>query len=219
MKHLFTTSVGRKFLVGITGIGVSGFALTHMAGNLLLLSGPKAFNLYGAAITSNPFIVPAEIALAMLFLAHIGLAMWLAYLNCKSRPVSPAKGAQGDKSATFASRTMVYSGLLLLVFLGFHVWSFRLGPHYPVIYDGVEYRDLYRVVYEYFQNPWGVAWYVFALVVLGLHLSHGISAVFQSLGISGANHPVLRKLAWGFAIIVAGGFITQALYVHFCGGQ
>lgn len=219
MKKLFTTSVGRKFLVGLTGIGVSGFVLTHMAGNLLLLVSPEAYNHYADGITSNPLIYFAETMLALLFLAHIGLALSLVKRNKSAKPVNAHQLPKGDKRSTFASRTMVLSGLLILVFLVLHIKAFRLGPYYPVVYNGIEMRDMYRVVFEYFQDPIAAAWYVFAVIVLGLHLSHGISAVFQSLGLAGANRPLYKKVAYVFAIVVAVGFIAQPVGLFFCGGR
>lgn len=220
MKNILCSSVGRKFLVGLTGIGVSGFALLHMSGNLLLFAGPEAYNKYCYQLTHNAWVyLGAEISLVALFGAHILLALWLAKDNRAARGVAPTSAGSGDKKASFASRTMVYSGLLLLAFLIFHLKDFRFGEHYVVIYDGVEMRDLYRLVVQEFREPLHIGIYVAALAILALHLSHGISAVFQSLGLKTSLDCRLRKLAYAFSALVAGGFVSQPLYLFFSGGR
>ncbi len=218
-KQVFWNSVGKKQLVGLTGLGLSGFVLMHMAGNMLILVGAKAYNHYGHAIVSNPLLYVAEVGLVVLFLVHIALALSLAKDNRAARPVAPYQLPKGEERASFASRTMVYSGLLILVFTILHLITFKYGPNYPVTYDGVEMRDLHRLVIEKFNEPLYFGWYLICLVVLGLHLSHGISASFQSLGLLSSKHPRLKCIAWGFAALVAGGFISQPFYAILCGGK
>jgi succinate dehydrogenase / fumarate reductase, cytochrome b subunit len=211
-KHLFKTSVGKKFLVGITGIAISGFAVLHMSGNLFLLVGPEAYNHYAYALNSNPLLPVAEIGLLLCFLVHIGLAINLTLANRAANPSGYIKTpGYCEKGATFASRTMIYTGLLMLVFLILHLITFKYGPNYPTTENNVEIRDLYRLVAEKFQNPLYVAWYLFALFILGLHLSHGLAAVFQTLGFAGVRTPAIRKSAMIFAWVLVLGFMSQPI--------
>jgi succinate dehydrogenase / fumarate reductase cytochrome b subunit len=114
---------------------------------------------------------------------------------------------------------MALSGLLLLAFLILHLITFKWGTYYSVQYGGIEMRDLYRLVAEKFQNLWFVGWYLLCLCLLGLHLSHGFAATFQSLGFGRVRNRGLRIAGWLFATIVAGGFISQPLYFILGGGK
>jgi succinate dehydrogenase / fumarate reductase, cytochrome b subunit len=220
VKNILCSTVGKKAVVGLTGFFLSGFTLLHMSGNLILFAGGEAYNKYTYQMTSNKaFAYTGEVILALLFVVHILLALSLANDNRKARPVKPTSAGSGTKRASFASRTMVYSGLLLLVFLYWHLKEFRFGMHYTVTYGGVEMRDMFRVVMEEFRDPVQVAAYSFFVIVLGLHLNHGVSAFFQSLGLASSLDCRLRKLSWGFCTLVAVGFLTQPLYIHFTGGQ
>ena len=210
------TSVGKKALIGLTGLLASLFTLTHMAGNLLILVGSEAYNKYSHALITNPFLPVAEIGLVVIFLTHIGLAIWVTCENRKARQVRYAMLSK-EKGATFAARTMILSGLLILVFLILHLITFKYGTSYSVIYNGVEMRDLYRLVVEKFTQPLYVFWYLISLVVLGFHLSHGFAAVFQSMGFTSRINPVVKKTGYVFAVLIAAGFISQPIYIYFWG--
>ena len=217
------SSVGKKQLMAITGLLLSLFALTHMAGNLLLLCGPEPYNKYAYTLTSNPAIYIAEAGLVFLFLLHVYCGIRVTIDNRQARPqgyfVQPS-GEKGGVSA--ASKTMILTGMLLLVFTIWHLITFKFGPSgppdYEVMYDGVVMRDLYKLVAESFRSPGYVTWYLFSMAVLGLHLSHGISSTFQSLGI---NHPGINKcvrcggpvLAW----LIAVGFSITPIVLYWKG--
>ena len=209
------TSVDKKLWVALTGIGLSGFVLMHMSGNLLLLAGPELFNKYGHAMISNPLLIPAEIGLVAIFLVHVYLAITLNLKNRAARGVCPSERASCAKAARFGSKYMVLTGLLVFVFVILHLRDFKYGAHYTVTYDGVEMRDLYRIVHHEFHETGEVGLYVFAMLVLFVHLAHGVSAVFQSLGLGSVKNCCLKKIGWGFALLVAGGFILQPLYIYF----
>ncbi len=191
-----------------------------MSGNLLLFAGAEAYNQYCYQLTHNKWIAyPGEVVLGALLLGHIYLAMSLAWANRKARPVGPASAGSGEKKASLASRTMIYSGLLLLVFLVWHLKNFRFGEETFVVYGGIEMRDLFALVTQRFHEPCEIIIYAFSVLVLGLHLSHGVSALVQSLGIASSQNSRLRLLACGFSLVVTLGFISQPLYIFFTGGQ
>jgi succinate dehydrogenase / fumarate reductase, cytochrome b subunit len=214
----FGSSVGKKQIVAFSGLGLAIFTLSHMAGNLLMFLSPRAYNLYGHSLVSNPAFPLIEATLALAFIVHIVLAIQLSIRNRNARPMGYASWGSGPKRTDFAARSMALTGLLVLSFLILHIITFKYGAHYVAVYDGMEVRDLYKLIHEKFQEPIYVAWYVLSLVVLAIHLSHGISSVFQSLGLFSARTVFLRQLAWAFSIVVAGGFITQPLWIFCCGG-
>ncbi len=207
------SSIGKKQLVGLSGLGIVGFTLAHMSGNLLLFVGPDAYNRYGHALTSNPLIYVAEAGLVALFLTHIVLAVQLARANRAARPVGYGAAASGAKATSFAAKTAILSGLLMLAFVVLHLWTFKYGEHYPTVVDGIEMRDLHRLVFEKFQEPFYTGFYLVCMVLLGMHLSHGVSASFQSLGVFAANRPALKRLGLAAAVLIAGGFFIQPLLI------
>lgn len=209
-------TIGRKQLIGITGLGLSGFVLMHMAGNLLILVGPKAYNEYSHALISNPLIYLAEAGLLAMFLAHLAFASMLSISNLKARDFGYALRPSGDKGTSWLKRSLWAQGLLILVFTILHLISFKYGTHYTADYGHGEIRDLHKLVIEVFKQPGYVVWYVIALVVLLFHLSHGVASSLQTFGI---NHPRyncgIKCASWIYAIVVGLGFIVQPLYVFF----
>ncbi len=220
IKLFLKSSVGRKFLVGITGLGLSGFVLTHMAGNMLMFVGPEAYNTYGHKLITNPFIYIAEVGLLAIFFVHMGLALCLALENKKARALAPSqKPSNCEKDARLGSRYMVHTGILVFVFVVLHLITFKYGPYYPVSYHGVEMRDLHRLIVENFKSPLYSGWYLFSMVILFSHLVHGFSASFQSLGFFSVRNCLIKKMGWAFAFIIAGGFFIQPIYGYFYGGN
>ena len=209
-------TVGRKQLIGLTGLGLCGFLLMHMLGNLLILVGPQAYNEYSYKLISNPLIYVAEVGLVALFLGHLVFASAISIKNVAARDSRYAVMSNGPKGTSMIQRTLWPQGLLILVFVILHLITFKYGTHYTVNYGGVEMRDLHKLVIEVFQQPLYVAWYLVALVVLGLHVSHGLGSSFQSLGI---HHPryqcAIRCMSLTYAFVVILGFLSQPLYVYF----
>jgi succinate dehydrogenase / fumarate reductase cytochrome b subunit len=212
----FGSTIGRKQTIGLTGLGLSGFLVMHMLGNMLILVGPQPYNEYSHALISNHLIYAAEAGLVLLFLAHLFLALRLSWSNMGARDGRYAILPNGAKRTSWTQRTLWAQGLLILVFVILHLATFKYGPHYTVNYGQGEMRDLHRLVIEVFHEPGYVAWYLVALVVLGFHVSHGVGSSLQTLGI---HHPRYQRpiccASIGYALIVIGGFISQPLYVLF----
>ena len=209
------SSIGKKYLMGIAGLGWTFFVFGHMAGNLLIFAGPEIFNKYAHAIVSNkPLLYGTEIFLSLCLLIHVILGIVLSFENKKAKPEKYVSSPIPEKASGFASKTMVYHGTIILFFIIYHLITFKWGPHYEIQYGGVIMRDLHRLVVEIFSNPFYVFGYVICLVLLGIHLSHGVSSVFQSFGLNHPRYtPILKKLGWFYALVVAGGFISQPVYV------
>jgi succinate dehydrogenase / fumarate reductase, cytochrome b subunit len=182
--------------------------------------GPEAYNTYGHKLVTNPLIYVAEGGLLALFLVHMGLALTLALENKAARPIAPSQNPSNcEKNARFGSRYMALTGILVLAFVVLHLISFKYGTYYSVTYGGVEMRDLHRLVVEKFKSPLYSGWYLFSMVILFVHLAHGFSASFQSLGLLSVRNCTLKKLGWAFALLVAGGFFIQPIYGFFYGGN
>lgn len=212
------TQVGKKMLMALTGLSLSLFCLLHMAGNLLLFLGPEIYNLYSHKLTSNPLLIPAELGLVVMACVHVGLGIQLTLENRAARPVDYLSSAQnGPKGLSADTKYMILSGVLLGIFVIFHLFSFKYGPHYRAHYEGQEVRDLHRLVTENFRSSLFSAWYFFALIILGIHLSHGLKSFAQSLGFGTVTDKRWRRFAVGFAVIVAGGFIAQAFVMYALG--
>jgi len=221
VKHCGTcgwigSSIGRKQLIGLTGLGLSGFLLMHMAGNMLILVGPQAYNEYSHALTSNPLLIVAEIVLLLMFLGHMMFALKISWSNYKARDSRYAVMSNGVKRTSWIRRSLWAQGLLILAFIILHLATFKYGPHYTVNYGKGEMRDLHKLVLEVFSEPGYDVWYAVALVVLGLHLGHGVASSFQTLGI---NHPRyncgIKTAGLLYTVVVIAGFLSQPFYVYF----
>ena len=216
MSGFLGSTVGKKYLMGATGLIWAGFVLAHMAGNLLIFVSHDAYNAYGHALTSGNIIYVAEAVLVVAFLVHVYTAISLTITNRTAKEQKYAVAAKGTKKVSLASRTMAIQGTLILAFLIYHLITFKYGVYYETTVNGVVMRDLARLMAEVFQSTAYVAWYVVCLVLLGFHLSHGIGSSFQSLGLmEGSYRNTWKKLSFGYATIVALGFIAQPLYLFF----
>ena len=186
-----------------------------MLENILILIGAEAYNKWAHLLLSNPLVYVAEAGLIAIFLVHIFFAAYLYQTNRAARPVSPSLKAAAEKAARFGSTSMILTGALVLVFLVLHLLTFKFGTVYTVSYNGVEMRDLHKLVVEVFKDPLQFAWYLIAMVPLGVHLSHGFSALFQTMGLASGREPLLKRIGWAFAVLVAAGFFSQPIYAFF----
>jgi succinate dehydrogenase / fumarate reductase cytochrome b subunit len=204
-----------KLLIGITGLALFLYLIIHVVGNLMIFGGPAFFNKYAYTLESNPLLPVIELGLLAVFAIHIykTIAMFLG--NQQARPIRYARknGAGPPSRKTFASSTMIVSGLWLLVFLVVHVQAFRYGNEYEWAEGG---RDLYRLEMENLSNPLIVLFYVLSMLVVGSHLWHGASSALQSLGIDNPQWtPRVRAAGKLFAVAIAGAFIAIAIWVYF----
>lgn len=218
VNHYFRSSIGRKQLVAITGLLLCGFLVSHLSGNLLLMVSSDAFNLYAHKLASlGGLLYVIEGALALIFLVHLGLAMKLNMENMKSRGKYQVKTKTG-RGTSFASSTMPYTGIVLLVFLVLHLMNLKFGSYYEVTIDGVVMRDLTRTTIEYFSSVGATVWYIVAMIVAAIHTSHGFASAFQSMGWNhGKYFKNVKRLGFIYAVAVGGGFAFLAIYCHMKG--
>lgn len=221
-SKLFTalsSHVGRKLLTGITGVMLVVFIIAHLSGNLSLLSNnPEVFNRYAAFLHGfGTLVYVAEVGLALLFLLHayLGIAIYVRKKKARKEGYEVYKSKGGQSKQSIASRTMIWTGMILLIFLVIHIVQFRFGAYYDVILDGERSRDLYRVVMETFANPVWVIIYVAVMVLLGFHLRHGVWSALQSLGAMKPRYtPVIYTLALILGLLLAVGFLILPIWIY-----
>lgn len=186
-------SVGAKAVMAVTGLLLLGFLLAHMLGNLQLFLGPDALNGYAAKLQSlGGLLWVARGGLLLVLLAHVVTAFRLTRQNRRARPTGYA--ALSPQVTSYAARTMVMSGGVILAFVAYHLLHFTLGvthPEHHGLVDAQGRHDVYRMVVLGFQQAPVALGYVLAQALLALHVSHGASSLFQSLG---ATHPILRRV-------------------------
>jgi succinate dehydrogenase cytochrome b subunit len=212
---VFSSTVGQKLVIGITGFLLFLYLLIHIAGNLIVFLGPEAFNRYAYVMEyGNPLLPAIELGLLLVVLIHIYKTVRMFISNQEKRPVNYDRKKRAGKPSrkNFASSTMIASGLLLLVFLLIHVKAFRFSPEYEWPAGG---RDLYRQELEALQNPLVVGLYLLAMAAVGSHLWHGIASSLQSLGF---DHPVWTPRIFGaaklIAFLIAFSFMVIAVWAY-----
>lgn len=212
---ILSSTVGQKVVIGLTGFALFLYLLIHIAGNLVIFLGPEAFNRYAYVMEyGNPLLPAIEVGLLLIVLIHIYKTVRMFLGNQQARPAKyeMKKPAGAPSRKSFASSTMIVSGLWLLIFLLIHVKAFRFSPEYEWPAGG---RDLYRQELEALASPLVVAFYVLSMAVVGSHLWHGIASAIQSMGFS---HPVWTPRILGvakvFAFLIAAGFMVIAVWVY-----
>jgi succinate dehydrogenase / fumarate reductase cytochrome b subunit len=203
MQRLATflgSSIGRKIVMAVTGLVFYAFVVGHMIGNLQIFLGPEAINHYGVFLRELLHGTAIWIARGTLLLAlalHLWAATALTLGNWRARPLGYRRWR--ERESTYASRTMVWSGPLLAVFVVYHLAQLTWGNANPDFIPG----DVYHNEVVGFSNPYASAFYVLAMVALGLHMYHGFWSMLQTLGLGPARLPWLRKgLSFALAAVV-----------------
>jgi succinate dehydrogenase / fumarate reductase cytochrome b subunit len=208
------SSIGKKWIVGISGLLLILFVVAHLAGNLTIYIGPygEGINVYAQALhASQLFLWSARGGLLVVFLVHIFTTLSLVLENRRARPQRYA--VKTRVQSTIFARTMALSGLVVLSFLIFHVLQFAAGlSSHSGLYDLEGRHDVAAMIILSFHNPLVSGFYLLSLVLLGMHLSHGLSSVFQTFGLNGRKSFALIKytaLAASWALMI--GFASIPL--------
>ena len=209
LVRFYQSSIGKKFIVALTGIGLIGFLVAHLLGNLLVFAGPEALNGYAKKLHDlGPLLYVARAGLLAMVVVHIAATIQLVRMNRAARPQKYA--VDTVRGASKASRTMIWSGLTVLAFIVYHLahFTWALGNDYrdpgnPSYWLSNGSHNVYKMVIDGFSVWYVSVFYIIALFLLGTHLSHGFSSVFQTLGLATkrTRQPlrVAGKLfAWGW---------------------
>ncbi|OUM99879.1 MAG: hypothetical protein BAA04_07290 [Firmicutes bacterium ZCTH02-B6] len=217
----WNTTVGKKVIMGLTGLFLVLYLIVHLAGNLTAFvpDGGRTMNLYSHTLHKlGPLLWVVRILLLLGFIYHIVTGVQVTLRNRGARANRYAKYASkgGPSKMTPASRWMIITGILIAIFVPLHVNMFSLGPYYETVINGEPMRDIYRLVVERFKEP-GVAFgYAAFMLFLCAHLIHGIWSAFQSLGANDRRWmPFLYGLGTVLSLLIAGGFFVLPIYTYF----
>jgi succinate dehydrogenase / fumarate reductase cytochrome b subunit len=214
--HHYQTSIGRKQIVGATGLLLILFICGHLVGNLLFFGGPDLYNGYAAFLAKlRPGLYVIEAILGLIFLTHIFVTYFLVYKNLKARPVGYKVVAQkADRS--FAAQIMPFTGTIVLAFIFYHLWDFTFTTHegaQSILHDGKNY-GLYGLVYNSFSDWLHSTFYIIAMASIGFHLSHGVESFCQTYGFSHPKYTTrVRIFSNTVGILVGWGFSMIPVYV------
>jgi succinate dehydrogenase / fumarate reductase cytochrome b subunit len=191
----FRSSIGKKVVMAASGAVLFAFVLGHMAGNLQVYLGPTAINAYAEKLRHVPALLwAARLGLLAAVIAHIASAYSLTRTSQEARPVGYRD--RESRESTYASRTMRWSGLILLLFIVYHLMHFTFGNAHPSFVPG----DVFHNVVAGFRSVAVSSVYILAMIALGLHLYHGVWSMMQTVGLS---HPRYDHLRHAFATLVA----------------
>ncbi len=216
---LYRSTIGKRAIMAVTGLLLVLFVIGHMAGNLQVFIGPAKMNAYAAFLQGlGELLWLVRIALLVALLLHVLMALQVTRINLAARPFDYTM--RQPQVSTLASRTMRWGGVLLLVFIVFHILHFTTGTVFPMAsrpdagHPAFSHTDVYGNVISAFRVPWVVAFYVVAMLFLMLHLFHGAWSSMRTLGLVKPSHtPLRRRAATAIALIVWLGFTAVPVAV------
>jgi len=217
--NIFGSSLGKKYLMAVSGCVLFLFVVAHLLGNLQVFLGPEAINRYGSFLQSNVELLwPARIVLLLMLGLHVWSATKVSLENKAARPITYAE--HQPVGSSYASRTMLMSGTIIFVFVIYHLLHYTVmvravnltGRDFaakPEFYDALGRHDIFKMMVVGFNNGWVSGFYMLGIALLCLHLSHGVSSMFQSLGWKNkAYGPFLDRSARGVACLIFIGYTS-----------
>lgn len=205
-RFLLGSSVGKKILMAVTGLCLIGFLAVHLLGNVMAFAGAEAFNDYAKKLHSlQPYLTVFNIGLVVIGLVHIVVGLILFIENLKARPIKYAV-YRNPGGRTIGSDTMPYTGVLILLFVIFHLLKFTFVDK--------SVTPIYQLMAATFSNPLWVILYVAAMIVVALHISHGFWSMLQTFGINHPSHmPLIMKLGLLVTFAFGIGFGVLPIYL------
>ena len=198
---ILRSSLGKKYVMAVTGLMLLGFVIAHLAGNLQIFLGADWLNDYSEHLEKIPLLLwPARVLLLTALILHMATAICLTIENKKARPIP--YGVQETVQASLASRTMIFTGMAVFLFIIYHLMHFTFGAINPQFYELTDPKgreDIYSMVILNFQNPLIAGVYILALWMLCMHLGHGASSFLQTLGLT--REPMLKKMKIAGAVL------------------
>jgi succinate dehydrogenase / fumarate reductase cytochrome b subunit len=205
---LIWSSVGKKLLMAFSGACMAAFLCVHLLGNFMAFAGPEAFNSYAHKLHSlQPYLTVFNICLLLVALLHISTGVALYFQNLASRPQKYVQ-SRNPGGRTLASDTMPYTGALILVFVIIHLATFTFVDKESV--------PIYQLMAVKFASPLWVVFYLAAMLIVAVHISHGFWSLFQTFGLNHPDHMrVIEKFGLVFSIIIGVGFGSLPVYLLF----
>ena len=220
-SYFFTSSIGKKIIMAVTGFLLFGFLIIHLLGNLLLYVGKNSYNLYANALTSNKiFLYTIEIFLLLFFAIHIIDGIIITILNRKARNQS-YKVTKKRRTASWASSNMIVTGSIIFIFIILHLSTFKYGETLNYNINGQEIRDLHTIVVQQFSSEWFymplyAIFYIIAMALMGFHIRHGIQSIFKTFGVYHNRYtPIIDKLALLLALFFSLSYMSFPIYFGF----
>ena len=220
MTSYFTSTLFRKTLAALSGLFLTLFLIGHLVGNLQLImfsgsSAQQQFNEYALFMTTNPAVKTLSIITYTCIILHTILTIFLSIQSKNARPVGYSVSS-GSGNSNWSSRNMPLLGVLVLVFIVIHMKSFWYEMHWGEVgNDPWGNRDLYTVTVTAFREVWYTAFYVFSMVILGLHLNHGVASAFQTLGIKTKQYlSTIEKFSGAFSMLVPAAFASIPIILY-----
>ncbi len=217
LSSYLKSSIGKKQIVAVSGLVLISFVVAHLAGNLTFYFGPETFNGYAAKLKNlRPLLNVFEAGLLAIFITHLVITALLVRQNSRGRENCYAVFV-GSGKQTFSSRTMRFTGPIILVYIILHLLDYTLTEHYGLasVVRG-QNLGLYGLVYNSFLSIGHSLWYAIAMVAVGLHLDHGVQSFFQTFGLCNKNYaPLIKKASRIFAIVITAGYVSIPAYVYF----
>jgi len=209
IARFYDSTIGKKAVMAVTGLILFGFLVVHMAGNLQVFLGAEVMDHYAEVLHGTPEVLwPARIVLLVAVLLHIWASIQLTAVKSAARPVGYVK--PGNVQASTASKTMMLSGPVIVAFVVGHLLHLTTGTLHPQFVDLHPYENLVTG----FSNPIASGLYIVGMIFVGMHLSHGIWSMFQSLGFSHPKYtPKIKAFAAVFSWLLIAGFISVPVAV------
>ncbi len=217
LKNFLISPIGGKVLMALSGAMIILFLVGHALGNLLIFSSQNSLNTYAYWLQNSPMLWVFRVTMLLLLVLHSVLAVRIYFQNKSARPIQYEVNT--DIQLTLSAKTMIFSGLIILVFIIFHIIHLTLGWMPTTSFEvaqGEKMIDVYANVVRGFQQPAITFLYVISILVIGLHLHHSIKSLFQTLGFHHLNfHQVIDLLAPALIIVLSLAFISIPLAVWF----
>lgn len=210
-RMLLDSTIGKKVVMGATGLLLVGWLFLHMVGNTLLYAGAEEMDFYGWMIQegSHGAVWISRAVTGAALVLHVWAAVSLTRINAAARPTRYAKALQ-TQATSYAALTMRYGGVVLLLFVVYHLLHLTVG----VVHPDFRYGEVHHNVVSGLSNPVVAAVYVVANLALGVHLFHGIASGLQTLGLNHPQYNAARKaIGAGVALIIAGGNVSFPIAV------
>ena len=207
------SSIGLKLAMALTGVFLVGFLFAHLSGNLLFFGGPSALNAYALMLHEHPAVLwGLRLGLIAAAVVHIWSALELTERNKRARPM--AYSLKKVRQASFVSRSMVLSGVVILSFVLYHLAHFTFKWTHAKEFSALNPSDVHQMIMLSFSSPLVSLFYILSVCTVMLHLNHGISSIFRTLGLtSKKNHSLFRNLGLGVSLILTIGFCSIPLSV------